>query len=181
MTRETLLSQSAEILEAHGFHTLAEGLEVLATQTEESGPVAWRYEQEGHETITSGWRIAYMVDMGWREIPLYTTPPSSPSLARDNGNWRNTYEGAREDLLNWKRRAEEAEKKVREYDQRIVDIGGVAMNSVSRERHARAVELLREAAGRLACLSALARTNTDMACWADIQSFLTEQEQGGKT
>lgn len=48
---------------------------------------------------------------------------------------RDAYEGAREDLLDWKRRALTAEAKVREYDQRIVGIGSVAINSISRESH----------------------------------------------
>lgn len=41
------------------------------------------------------------------------------------------YDGAREDLSIWKRRALEAEEKVRKYDQRIVDIGVIAMTPVT--------------------------------------------------
>lgn len=40
------------------------------------------------------------------------------------------YDGAREDLAIWKKRALEAENKVKIYDQRIVDIGAIAMNPV---------------------------------------------------
>ena len=52
---------------------------------------------------------------------------------------RDAYEGAREDLLDWKRRALRAEAKVREYDARIVGIGSVAINSISRESHEAAI------------------------------------------
>jgi hypothetical protein len=41
------------------------------------------------------------------------------------------YDGAREDLAIWKRRALEAEKKVATYDQRIVDIGVIAMTPIA--------------------------------------------------
>lgn len=43
------------------------------------------------------------------------------------------YRGAREDLLIWKKRALEAEEKVRIYDQRIVDVGVIAMTPPKRE------------------------------------------------
>lgn len=43
---------------------------------------------------------------------------------------KSAYDGAREDMQIWKKRALEAEKKVRIYDQRIVSLGVLAMESV---------------------------------------------------
>jgi hypothetical protein len=52
------------------------------------------------------------------------------------------YDGAREDLSIWKKRALEAEAKVSKYDQRIVDIGVIAMTPV---KSGGSVEVLLEA------------------------------------
>lgn len=57
------------------------------------------------------------------------------------------YDGAREDLSIWKRRALEAEEKVRKYDQRIVDIGVIAMTPVTTPQQSQSVgDALEEAA-----------------------------------
>lgn len=57
------------------------------------------------------------------------------------------YDGAREDLSIWKRRALEAEEKVRKYDQRIVDIGVIAMTPVTSPQQPQSVaDALEEAA-----------------------------------
>ncbi|PPD48394.1 MAG: hypothetical protein CTY14_02205 [Methylotenera sp.] len=57
------------------------------------------------------------------------------------------YDGAREDLSIWKRRALEAEEKVRKYDQRIVDIGVIAMTPVTTPKQPQSVaDALEEAA-----------------------------------
>lgn len=56
------------------------------------------------------------------------------------------YDGAREDLSIWKRRALEAEEKVRKYDQRIVDIGVIAMTPVTtQQQHLSVADALEEA------------------------------------
>lgn len=49
------------------------------------------------------------------------------------------YDGAREDLSIWKRIALEAEEKVRKYDQRIVDIGVIAMTPVTTPQQSQSV------------------------------------------
>jgi hypothetical protein len=51
----------------------------------------------------------------------------SPAPASDNGEYGDPYQGAREDLAIWKRRALEAETKIREQD-RIIDNLGNALN-----------------------------------------------------
>jgi hypothetical protein len=60
---------------------------------------------------------------------------------------KDAYDGAREDLSIWKRRALEAEEKVRKYDQRIVDIGVIAMTPVTTPQQSQSIaDALEEAA-----------------------------------
>lgn len=71
----------------------------------------------GYDTCKNGHK--YLSAQSLNAAP---TPPNTIDKA--------AYDGAREDLAIWKKRALEAENKVKIYDQRIVDIGAIAMNPV---------------------------------------------------
>ena len=89
-------------------------------------PVAWQYRvSAGPQTGWSLWhdgkgeefKQSYQVETR----PLYTEQPALVAVVQDFGD---PYQGAREDLSVWKRRALESEAKVREQDQiidRLVD------------------------------------------------------------
>lgn len=57
----------------------------------------------------------------------------SATAATQQGEHGDAYQGAREDLAIWKRRAQEAEEKLRAYDQRIGGLGVLAMQSAPQQ------------------------------------------------
>lgn len=67
------------------------------------------------------------------------------------------YDGAREDLAIWKKRALEAENKVKIYDQRIVDIGAIAMKPVKVKQPPNTDDQLKKDAERLDWVDAVER------------------------
>lgn len=65
----------------------------------------------------------------------------APSVSGEAVVSKSAYDGAREDLAIWKKRALEAEEKVRIFDQRIVDIGVIAMTPITTPQPDRVAEL----------------------------------------
>ncbi|MCC3679189.1 hypothetical protein LLE81_00060 [Staphylococcus epidermidis] len=86
-----------------------------------TGEDAWQF-------VGWDWEQDVFVDgigrpVGW--MPMLAAPPQPAA----QGEYGDAYQGAREDLAIWKRRALEAEEKLRVYDQRIVGLGVLAMQS----------------------------------------------------
>lgn len=98
-----------------GASTAATAAQALArpAQTEQK-PVAWQrwageYHEVANERLTDD-----QIARGWSERPLYAAPIAQTAPQSEFGD---SYQGAREDLAIWKRRALEAEQKVRLQEQ----------------------------------------------------------------
>lgn len=99
-----------------------------------TGEDAWQF-------VGWDWEQDVFVDgigrpVGW--MPMLAAP-SQPAA---QGEYGDAYQGAREDLAIWKRRALEAEEKLRSYDNRIVGLGVLAMETATRPEQAEAASCL---------------------------------------
>ena len=92
--------------------------ELAALKAQE--PTGWYTEDhlDDKSATTYSWTVAERwVEKGWPVSPLYAAPVSE---AKTQGEYGDAYQGAREDLAIWKRRALEAEEKVLQQEQ-IID------------------------------------------------------------
>lgn len=119
------------------------------TFEQDSEPVKGVVIREGLPTLLSDKYIKQT------DIRLYTskTKPNNEKVFS-----KAAYDGAREDLLIWKNRALEAEEKVRIYDQRIVDVGVIAMTPLM----CKWVELSDEYVGMLSAFDGITHIETPL-------------------
>lgn len=115
ITREWLQSQISSI-EAVGItdsNTLAAFKLALASLDAE--PVAWVvHARTGDQLTSDGGYVANAEGiLGLHSTPLYAAPPAH----KVSGEYGDAYQGAREDLAIWKRRALEAEERARQLEQ----------------------------------------------------------------
>lgn len=150
ISREALIKELNELWRYVNFDGDKDVFDIItkAKSIEQGEPVGWLNNVGFY--INNGIKQSRVLrgepDANDFNIPVYTTPQQPQSVGEAVID-KAAYDGAREDLSIWKRRALEAEEKVRKYDQRIVDIGVIAMTPVTTPQQAQSVaDALEEAA-----------------------------------